>query len=1039
MIKQFLIKLFNVSQAESQKFFLLFFHSFFLGIFISVYYTLANSVFIQYFDSSYLAAGYLLSGVAGYILTTLYSYLQKKYAPQKVFLVSLLFLLAIVVFIWSSTSFLGVKTASFLTFVMAIPFMAITSLESGGLAMKLLDLRQMKRLFGPITTGSTIASIIGYLSIPVLLTFSIFSNPYHLLIIAALGLAISIVFLLKIGQTFGDAQENKKKDDTHEVVGFRSYLSDKFFIFMALSVVLSGVASYFSDFIFLASLRSQDVLVSTPEGRANFLALAYGVMKIGELILSYSAGKMFGSYGMRIVISILPFMTGGLIFVAMILGFIGGEESLFLFIFILLNKSFDNLLRKSLNDPAYKLLYQSLPIKKQLDVQTKIGMVAQIAIIISGALLMLINLVFISDGKVNFNLFLITFLPILVLWIYISRKTFKYYRLQLRKLLADKELHKKRQKEIGKYGIEILLNSIATDGSEANPLAVLILTETNPQSLSPYIIDLLSSDDHSVLQNTLRNITTITPLDELHRKSIIESVLKLTSSDDTEIANLAEEVIGRLDKSKEIKYDKKLPPAIRKAKEDFVTLKKLTFEAENNNAIKILNLLRSKDKIVKKAAITLAIRNVNKPLKQQVLNLLIEEDYSRTAISEIKKLGDDVIDSLDHLIKEEANVKVILRIVELFTNIGSPKAMKSILYLSDYPDRKVWTAVIKSLKHCRYQSDNEGRSIIKSRIAATVSHILWINVAILDLRSEKSVLKIIQSLEIEREMYYEVLFDLLSMIYEWGLVDLIKRNFVGEENIFAIELIENFIGEDIKDLIVPLFEGIPVPQQMKRLWELSPQRRMPAYERLKDIVNKDFNRVDLWTKAKALDLLAKNTKGKLPQEILSCLFHQDELIWSTATKIVYDKLGDQGLEIIERANINKRFLRKLTRSTDGVPDIINERLKFIKRTPLFFGIPENELLKLAGIFNIRMVGTNVKVPLRDDKGDRLIIIVVQGKLTSVGGVGFPRKTIIIPGHNISKHEDHLIASKGGLILESNKTEYLNLLVDEDILAKAIVG
>jgi len=999
----------NLKQEESALFFLLFFHSFFLGIFISVYYTLANSVFIQNFESKYLSVGYLVSGIAGYLTTLLYSYIQKRFQLNRLFMVSLLFVFVLSFALWFCVKLFGVKVASFMLFVFSMPFQSVIGLEMGGLALQLLDIKQIKRLFSLINTGTILSSILGYLSVPLLMKMTVFSNSFNLIFIGIFGIGASILLLIKINRLFADKLVQKKNAGTNRTTHpFSYYFQNPLFVYISLSVLISAIAMYFSDFAFLAGLRSQETLVSTPEGRANFLALAYGLMKIGELIIATIASKFFSKYGMNFAISTISFIETVLIMIATLTGLIAGEDSLLLFIFILLNKSFDSMLRRTINDPAFKILYQTLPEEQRMDIQTKVGMVSQFAIIISGVLLMVVNQLFISNERVMFNLFLLSFLPFLFAWFFSSRKIHQHYKKRLRIILTDKSFQKKRYIVAEDYSIEYLKAQLNKPTEKFLPATVLIVSEFNVMMLSPYL-SVLQQSKNKLCQKFAQNSANF------------QHIVQHSQVNENEIATL----------SKSTQLD-----------DIFKLIAFLQKNSSYNSESILLDLLEHKNAIVRQLAIRLAIKKATPILMSQLFNMVIDKKVSRTVMIEFQQIGDPILDEMDKFFRDITDNSVLLRIIELFAHIGTDNAKLKLVQHINFPDKTVMLAIIKALKFCKYQADEKGKILIKQRIASSVQYILWTYSAILDLVNEKNTLKIIQSVDMEREMEFEILFDLLSLIYDWAIIDLIKTNFVGEENIFALELIDNFIEQEIKDMIVPLFEGLTIKQQLRKLENRFPQPRFEPIVRLKDIINKDFNKVDLWTKTKAIELLAKNSE-EVPQEIYACLHHKNELIWSTAAQIVFEKTGEEGLRRIERSrSISQKYIRSLSRNDNDLQNVITEKVKLIKRIPQFFGIPENELVKLAAVFRTRLLGTNAKLQLVDDSGDELIVLLLKGKLvyqsTEGDETAFSRKEMIIKGYNLDENAKEMEVQKGALVLVASRTEFFNMIVDELMLTRSMV-
>ena len=162
-ISKFILKTLNIKDEEASKFTLLFFHSFTLGLFIAFYFAPANSIFISNFGSEQLPIAYIAAGIAGYLLTLLYSFLQKRVGSQKLFLNALIFMMVISIASRFALFWVNERAMSFFIFIWGWPFISLVAIETGGLVIEFLNLRQVKRLWGLINMGGVIASILGYI------------------------------------------------------------------------------------------------------------------------------------------------------------------------------------------------------------------------------------------------------------------------------------------------------------------------------------------------------------------------------------------------------------------------------------------------------------------------------------------------------------------------------------------------------------------------------------------------------------------------------------------------------------------------------------------------------------------------------------------------------------------------------------------------------------------------------------------------------------------------------------------------------------
>src|SRR3989339_144268 len=124
-MKQALYKTFHIAEGEGYGVFLLILQSFFLGVFYGSLDISASALFLKAFPASMLPKAFVISGIAGIVLTAVYTRLQN----------------------------------------------IIALLGFWGIAGRVFTLRQGKRLFGLIDSGQVFGVIISSYTIPLILFF----------------------------------------------------------------------------------------------------------------------------------------------------------------------------------------------------------------------------------------------------------------------------------------------------------------------------------------------------------------------------------------------------------------------------------------------------------------------------------------------------------------------------------------------------------------------------------------------------------------------------------------------------------------------------------------------------------------------------------------------------------------------------------------------------------------------------------------------------------------------------------------------------
>ncbi len=434
----FFIKKLGISVLEFNKLLLLILHSFFSAIFVSIFFSVANAEFVNNFGSEFLPVGYLLSGIVGYMTVQGYGRLLKKSGYSAFFggLASLLVLTLVLRCALYFTDTEGTKWLSFLIFLFAMPFLAISGLEQSGLLLKMYDIREGKKYAGIVSSGGTVSSIVGYLSIPLLIPF--LKSRYDLFFIAVGGIVFALFFLLKIYKAF-NVEEQKvslKRSVVKSDISLRSLLRQKYIRYIAICGGISMMAFYFVDYSFLINAKAQS---RSPESLTAVIAGFFAFIKSAELVLSLLSGRIFRSFGLKAGIIVLPAICVFVIICAIIVHSIS-EAGAFIFTIFSL-KFLERIVSKAIEEPTYKNLYQLLNAQDRLAIQAKIeGGTKQIFIILGGVILLLYSHLM-PPKYLKIGLLYIS-LPIFLVWFYSAKQLVNSFKEKLRDLLNPENFNK---------------------------------------------------------------------------------------------------------------------------------------------------------------------------------------------------------------------------------------------------------------------------------------------------------------------------------------------------------------------------------------------------------------------------------------------------------------------------------------------------------------------------------------------------------------------------------------------------------------------
>lgn len=1073
---------FNIKDEDFVKIKLLFFYSFSLGLFIAFYFVPANSQFLENFGHQELPYAYIISGIVGIIAITFYSYIQRRKRSKILFLSAVVFMFGTALLsrffylllskntfgFGATTQTLLLKYLSFFVFIWAWPFIALVATITGGLALRLFNLLQVKKFYGLINLGGVLAATVSYAVISLIV--KLLPHQYDLIIIGSLGLISAFVLVFYIYKKFPE----KKKEIVPKTSAIKSsffggLLKNKFILFIFLGALVSAVIIYITDYGFLITIKENNDLFSSPEAVAKFLSIVYAGLKVGELIISLLSGRILTKRGIRLgLVSLSIIVT--LLFVLAFLSaeFFGTATYLFLG-FITANKMLERIIRRGVDDPAFNVLYQTLPEDQKLFIQTRVGVMQQIAIAVAGLFLLIVNLALHTSGsdfKVKF--YPLYALPVLLFAIFIAFRLLKRYKMRIREILADKKIFQFDYEEKEIFATDILQKFILSKDIETAKFSTVVLSETNPRSLEAYAGFLLKVDDQIIRKSVLSNIDS-TYNEKL--VDVIEQVGNKIGFKERDLRKLILHALFKLDyseiKSESIEKIREL--ALSENVKHNITATKYLFknEFEGDEDI-VINLLNSKDKTVKLAAIKIAGKRATRPLWIKLIEFLDDSEYNNILINILVEIGEPILTDLNNYFSSQKDTKILTKILQIFAKIGTAKAQRILVSYLEYPDREMQNDVIQSLHYSEFRAREDSIELIRNKIKSVVENNVWFLVSIKDLVKEKNTLKLIQALDLERLNSLEQLFKLLSFTQSPEIVDLIKTNIIGENTIFAIELIDNFIEPEIKKIIMPLFEPISLGQKIKRLKPYFHIKYLDFSERLIDIVLTDSTKVDIWSQAKAIELIGKlvtleqldqsdidivevdepeiwtknsiqSIKQRFKVENLAdvlwiSLLHPSELIFTTALRILFEK-GVRRISLVtDNLSYHKKFIyKKMINSLD----LISDKIRDLRRVYIFYSVPEKFLVQLAGIVVQQKVKQDAEISFYKNN-EESIIILVKGKLTCLDKkqqLIFNKNSIIVRGLNAPQNETALLAKSKSVVMKINRFKFFNLLASNNELVK----
>lgn len=1002
MIKSFLAFL-GGEPGEEKPMLLLLGMGFFMGIFLATYQIGSETIFLNEVGKESLDTAFFTAGGLGILSTVLFVFLQKR-INYSTLIISNLFL----IFLFMTGMRIAFelydydtvekqfKILPFLMFVMIGPITAITILGFWGVFGRMFDLRASKRIIGGIDTGALTATIIAFFSIPFIQMIPGMNNTYDLLFISAIASFGVLFFTVWIVKDFriDKATKIKKTDVKPKEVSFFDLIKDPYLRLLSLFLVFSVGASKFVDYTFYSVV---DINFVEEEKLSQFLSFFSGIVMIMSfLIQSFINDFIIGKFGLKVALMTMPiililFTVGGIIS-GHIFGYeIRGEQFLFFFLFTVSAKAFTASLRDALENPAFKLFFLPIDIKIRFDIQTRIeGVVNETAILVAGLAQMALGLsVYLK--LIHYSYFIVGLGALVIL---LASKLFAQYKITLR---ATLEKQKKELEGDGKRNEDNTINILKEEVKSKDPVRILnglkLLERIDPIVFEYVLLDMLNLRFPDVRKYAYQKLDQFGCFDSLE---IIRKDAK-TEGDPNVLAEAKRTISNLIELSNFELTDVNIRTLLRSTDaKDRIKLARIFVKSTDDKHLPyILELLRDINPKVRMAAMITAGKLKRAELWPILVENLHLSTYGNTAISSLSLGGEASFHTIDSSFYKTGQYSdTMFRIVQLLGKIGGKNATDLLWKKIDFPDKKIVSELLLSLSYQGFQAKDFQAARIKLFLEDEIGDIAWNIKTSRDIPDEEDLdILIRNAFREEDNQNYSNLFMLLSMIYDSQNILLIKENIRGgttDSITFAVEMMDVFIEDELKPKLFPVLDDLKIEDKLVRLHDHYPPEDFESYhDLLLQIVNRDYNRVNRYTKALALYRISKIEGVDVTPSLIANLFNSDKFLLQTAAYVIFSidaeayHLHTKRLKSNIKKELDKAILPPVFR--DQGEDyhqklLLIELVIFLKEIAEFRSIP-GELITYLAVYltEIRLKPETVLLDTSDN-GDSPLYIVLDGKV-----------------------------------------------------------
>lgn len=901
--------LLKISTKEESSVSMLLTQSVFIGIFIGAFDITAYSLLLSTYDEKLMARGYVVSGVAGFILSSVYLKLRSKSDFGKLSIFNLIFILAVVASLWLAMSYSAEKWIKFLVFVMLGPLNILSFLSFWGTAERLFH-EKPDKVFRFLEAGLITGILIVSFLIPVLLIFNIQTHNILLISIASLFVALPVQIRMNKSYPFNNGTEEYTEDIIKRLPLFIK--KDSFTRTLGLFAALSVLTAFLVQYTFMAIARKQ---FPGSEDMASFLGLFTGIMMIFSLFMKF-AGFPFVIHHFRVNLSLLisPILVAVLSVLAVVYG-LSINEATGGYIIIILILGINRLISKSFKDsveiPSYKIIYQSISKRLKPEIQSGIdGTINEMGLVFSGVVLA--GFGFLSFIKIiHFSILLF---GVSLIWIFVGIRLLKQYRLSLKNISAE-DLKNEGNPEptvnqISKFsaGIEFRKDYFGIISGNLS-----VLNKIN----EPYFEELASE------AISKRDINLLPALRKISGNVLLNNKIRQRSQEIIEVLNT-----------------KDVP-----ASEGIRTLS----GSRLPQTTEILRLLRNNSVDSKRLAIHMIGKFRISDLLSVVCESLNTHGISQDAYEVLLSFGAEAVDELVRFyLINSGNIRLSRTILHLLGKICTKETSGFLFSHLWSTSRQIREISVKSLLNCKCKPSEEEVKRLDNLAFEIAGIITWNLGAKMILEHDKNDF-LLDKINRETERWETFLYNILSLNYGSDVIAGIRKNIqlnTMESVGHALEMVRETVSDSISQVLQIILGDIPIRKKLKRLSRFYPGEVSGHKNLAEDIINRDYNLISIWTKACTLRSIVKIEDRQMAESVTALLFSPEEIIQEESAYLIARSNPELYYSAAYRISGQvKRKLDKIVNGTTGKREMLFEKVQFL--TKCFADIPSWELFSMA--------------------------------------------------------------------------------------------
>lgn len=990
---------FSIRRGEGRMVLLLLVHSFCIGVARIFTLSAGYALFLTEFDAQTLPYVYISVALVTTVSAFLLFRLGRGLSFVGLLAANLVFLLCCLVGFRVLLAWPSMMRAAIGLPIFYDVLWALSNLEFGALAGRLLTIQQGKRLFGLLQTGEGLATMVGGFLVPVLVPLI---GTLNLLIVAAVGVGTAVVMLLVIGRLFASWLVVDPQDEP-EISGQANpgLLKNRYLLLVFALAGLNILTYYLLDSVFYdrASIQYRD-----EQFLAGFFGVFYAACEVFNLLSrTLVSGRLLVRYGLSFGLLVQPVLIAIGAIAVTVAGLLPAGPAV-LFWLVVLTKFFDTITGEDINKAASMLVYQPLSPNERLRAQALVDVgITPVATGLAGFGLLAFNVVLHLDLVQRFAILL----GLLACWAVVAVWVNREYLALLVRSLTRRRLGEGPLPALDETSLVVLRHQINNPRPEVALFVLNALHSQPDASFSRFLESSLAHSAPEVRIDALRRIEQrglVMALASVERclarerdPAVCGAALRTLAA--VGGGGVTEWILGYLNHTdRQIRLGamvgllrSNVESAVAAATQQALALATAPDPADRGlgaavlgearqplHSQLLLNLLRDPEPQVALIALNAARMARYPALWPAVVELLTAPALRDEAMATLIAGGEQALPAIRAcLAQSDTTKRVRKRLLRVLGRIGTPQAQELLVeYIIDV-DPDLRHQALQALSVSRCQAAVEEAAFVRQLAEAEARQAVWALAALTDIGEDLSMTPVRDALECLFKQRRDRLLLLLSLLYQGPALIQVRKQINSRsvtKQAHAQEIIDILLPQSLKVAVLPLIDSGEPAERLRQLQQFVVEPLVGRGARLAQIIERPPSGCPAWVRACALHALDQSDAPERDVVVLAAQDSDELLVRESARRAIARR--EQGVRL-ETGGLLAHGRPTDGNGLEGDSTMLSalEKVLIMKTVAMFATTPENVLFELATLLKEIELTNGATLFEKGDQGDCMYIIV----------------------------------------------------------------